>query len=289
MPVFISYSRSDSKFVEKLAHQLVAHKAYVWLDKWELRVGDSLLEKIQDAVEGSSALLVVLSKASIESEWCKRELNSGLLRELEEKRIVVMPVLIEDCKVPMFVRGKLYADFRSNFDEGLRALLEGIAAVTSTSLGRLDEPEFYVDWAIDGYESKNQYFALRITLIEHAVSQPYSCLTEVTVLIDEAGTALYKKRLANRGEDYAQLKILQLLVTAILNGREIRLQLSDQFSKDTEMLLSDPRSKAKYFVSTKARRLGEDTGRDILLDVGGQLVKICKHLESVLKSSDQPQ
>ena len=69
------------------------HKANIWIDQWELHVGDSLIEKVQEAIRGASGLLVILSKASVESEWCKKELSSGLIRELEEKRVVVLPVL----------------------------------------------------------------------------------------------------------------------------------------------------------------------------------------------------
>jgi hypothetical protein len=107
MPIFISYSHEDKTFVDRLAMQLVAYKAKVWLDKWELHVGDSLIKRIQDAIAGASALLVVLSKASVKSEWCKKELSAGLVRELEEKRVVVLPVLKEDCEVPLFLRDKL--------------------------------------------------------------------------------------------------------------------------------------------------------------------------------------
>ena len=124
MPVFISYSHQDKDFVDQLAIQLVRKNVHVWVDRWELSVGDSLIDKVQQAVEGSSALLVVLSPESVQSEWCKRELSAGLLRELEEKRVVVMPVLLRDCKIPIFARGKFYADFRTNFDDGLKAVID---------------------------------------------------------------------------------------------------------------------------------------------------------------------
>ncbi|MDX2179888.1 MAG: toll/interleukin-1 receptor domain-containing protein [Bryobacteraceae bacterium] len=42
MPLFVSYSHTDRDFANKLAMQLVKHKANVWIDQWELRVGDSL-------------------------------------------------------------------------------------------------------------------------------------------------------------------------------------------------------------------------------------------------------
>lgn len=149
MPIFISYSHKDKEFVDKLAIQLVRHNVNVWLDRWELSVGDSLIEKVQDAVDGASALLVILSKSSTSSEWCKKELSAGLLRELEEKRVVVMPVMLEECDVPVFARGKMFADFRTDFDVGLRSVIEGIAKVTNPSLARFTEPTYHTDWSID--------------------------------------------------------------------------------------------------------------------------------------------
>ena len=66
---------------------------------------------MQQAIQDSSALLVVLSKASVASEWCRKELNAGLMRELDEKRVVVLPLLVDDCEIPLFLREKMYADF----------------------------------------------------------------------------------------------------------------------------------------------------------------------------------
>lgn len=43
MPIFISYSHADKAFVDKLATSLVEHDAHVWVDTWELNVGDSIL------------------------------------------------------------------------------------------------------------------------------------------------------------------------------------------------------------------------------------------------------
>src|SRR6266481_551265 len=98
MPIFISYSHRDTEFVDRLSAQLVLHKARVWVDRWELNVGDSLIDRVQSALQTATALVVVLSKGSVESEWCRKEFSAGLLRELEERRVVVLPVLIEDCE-----------------------------------------------------------------------------------------------------------------------------------------------------------------------------------------------
>ena len=94
MAIFISYSHNDKDFVDKFAASLVKRKARVWIDRWELHVGDSSIDKIQEAIQESDPLIVVVSKASMTSDWCKKELSSGFLRELEEKRVDVLPELL---------------------------------------------------------------------------------------------------------------------------------------------------------------------------------------------------
>jgi len=127
MSVFISYSSKDCNFVNKLSINLIQKKINIWLDKWEMQPGDSLINKIQTGFSESSfllvVLLVVLSKNSVESEWCKKEINSILMREVEEKHGIIIPILISDCIVPLFLKEKVYADFRSSFDEGFSSLL----------------------------------------------------------------------------------------------------------------------------------------------------------------------
>jgi len=149
MPIFISYSRQDKSIVEKIAAHLVKHRANIWIDEWELDIGDSIVTKIQDAIETSAALLVVLSKASVESEWCKKELTAGLVRELEEKKVLVLPVLIEDCKIPLFIRDKKYADFKINFDFGFQSILNGISKITNSDQDRLIKKDGYGDWSFE--------------------------------------------------------------------------------------------------------------------------------------------
>ena len=108
MPIFISYTHQDVKFVDSLVTNLVAARHHVWMDRWELGIGNSLTQRIQDALTGSDAILVILSRRSVASEWCKRELTAGLIRELKKKKTLVMPCVIDDCDIPLFLRDKLY-------------------------------------------------------------------------------------------------------------------------------------------------------------------------------------
>lgn len=122
--VFISYSSNDRSFAARLASDLKANGLRVWYDQWVLKVGDSLIDKIGRGVSNNDYLVIILSKSSIASEWVRKELNTALVREVRESRVIILPVLIEDCAVPAFLSDKVYADFRHDYGLGLRKLLD---------------------------------------------------------------------------------------------------------------------------------------------------------------------
>lgn len=255
--------------MDTLAGNLVKHKARVWVDTWELNMGDSIIQKVQTAIQKADALIVVLSKTSVQSEWCKKELTSGLMRELEEKRVVVLPVLLEDCEIPLFLRDKLYADFRYDFDKGLRTILEAIANVTSDTLGRLEFPKFYVDYAIDWFLDSN-LFHLRITLLEHAVEQPYSVITEIVVEANEAATERYKEY-AEEGLDWFGRYLILEMLGNLRQDDELYFVLEDSLPKGRRFNVTDPKTGMEYEVYVNSRRIGQDNGKDIFVDWGSQL------------------
>jgi hypothetical protein len=124
--VFLSHSSTDKAFVSRLANDLEAKKVPVWFDRWELRVGDSLTQRIQDGIAESSWLAVVLSKTSIHSEWVKKELAAAQALELHQRSVFVLPLVIEDCEIPIFLLDKLYADFRISYEHGFESLVRRV-------------------------------------------------------------------------------------------------------------------------------------------------------------------
>ena len=158
MPVFISHSHQDKEFVDNLATHLIKHNAHVWVDRWEIKAGESILNRVQNEIRGATAVLFVLSNSSIQSEWCKKELNAGLMRELEERATIVIPVLLEKCEIPMFLREKKYADFSQDFDFGLKSVVDAIANITNANQGRIEGIDYHVDWAQDWGTNDNSLF-----------------------------------------------------------------------------------------------------------------------------------
>ena len=122
--VFISHSSKDKPFVRRLAIGLLSEGIPVWLDSWRMSVGDSLLDNIYDAIDASSVVILVISKNAVDSGWVNRELNAALSKEQEYGRKFLLPIRIDDCKMPSKVADRLYADFASQaFAEPLSKLI----------------------------------------------------------------------------------------------------------------------------------------------------------------------
>jgi len=123
---FISHSSRDKKFVRQLAADLVANGVNVWLDEQRIRVGDSIPGKVAQGVAESDFFLLVISENSIASAWVQKELNSALVKEIERRRVTVMPLRLDDSKVPESIADKKYADFSGSYASGLNELLTAI-------------------------------------------------------------------------------------------------------------------------------------------------------------------
>ncbi len=272
MAIFISYSHEDKEFVDDLAMQLVIKKAHVWLDRWELNTGDSIIERIQDAMDAAIASIVVLTPASTQTAWCKKELSSGILKELEKREVLVLPLLKEDCEIPLFLRDKLYADFRHSFDEGFNSLLKAIAKYTSDTRGRIESPDFHTDWAFDWGE-RSGMFLMQFIFAQHSKKMPYTVVTEIEAIANEKMTQRYRQY-EEAGLDSFGRGVFIAALAPIAEREDVRILLKDNKPQIAEFHLEDPKSGIRIDLEIKARWLGEDTGDDVLID--------CSHYFNVL-------
>ena len=217
-------------------------------------------------------MLVVLSEASVNSEWCKKELSVGLIRELEEKRVVVIPVLIEDCAVPMFLRDKRYADFRTDFANGLGEILEALASVTNDTQGRVQLEGYDFDWALDWTDVEDRLH-IRIIIVEHYRTPPVTGLTTIAVSCNDVATRRYRLFHQQGFDSFARGVILEALADFAAK-EELFIVLEDQNEKNSDFGIKDDKTGIRLEVRITSRRLGEDTGKDLLVNIGGQLITV---------------
>ena len=128
--VFLSHSHADKKLVRNLASKLKENKIKVWLDEAELKFGDSLIQRLRKAIDSVDLLLVVISKSSVASSWVEKEVEIAMNEEIDNKRIKVVPVVIEDVELPGFLKGKFFADFTTSYrrKKNLPKLVESLKA-----------------------------------------------------------------------------------------------------------------------------------------------------------------
>ena len=104
--IFISYSRINEVFAVKLAVELKSAGYSVWLDQLDIPTGARWDDEIEKALRECSIFLAILTPAFVESENAKDEIGYAIDHG---KRI--LPVLLEDCDVPLRLRRFQYVDF----------------------------------------------------------------------------------------------------------------------------------------------------------------------------------
>lgn len=122
---FISYSHRDREEVEKIRRgiQKGPQKFHVWFDESNLEPGCRIDSTIEKAIDMCSAMLFVVTKSSIESEYCRDEVALG-----REKKKTIIPLLLDsDVKLPFRLNGVRRIDFSANFQDGLKQLYTFLA------------------------------------------------------------------------------------------------------------------------------------------------------------------
>jgi hypothetical protein len=89
---FISYSTMDQAFAERLHADLQSKGVRCWFAPHDLQGGKKLHEQIDAAIRVYDRLLLILSEASMNSEWVKTEIAKARKRELREHRRMLFPV-----------------------------------------------------------------------------------------------------------------------------------------------------------------------------------------------------
>jgi len=118
---FFSYARGDSDFVLKLAKELRAAGANLWLDQLDIIGGERWDRAVEKALMDCQGMILVLSPESVDSHNVMDEVSYAL-----EERKLVVPVLHKDCRIPFRLRRVQRVDFTGDYDSGFNQLLRAL-------------------------------------------------------------------------------------------------------------------------------------------------------------------
>lgn len=126
--VFLCHKGIDKPAVKKIGEQLKAEGLLPWLDEWELRPGLPWQRALAEQIEHIKSAAVFVGKDGI-GPWQQMELEA-FLSEFVDRGCPVIPVLLDYApdkpKLPIFLRGMEWVDFRKTDPEPLERLIWGI-------------------------------------------------------------------------------------------------------------------------------------------------------------------
>jgi len=131
--VFLSHASEDKdRFVVNFARQLRENGVDVWLDQWEMKPGDSLVDKIfEEGLKDASAVIIVLSVTSVQKPWVREELNASVVNRISRGTRLI-PVVIDECDVPESLRSTIWqkVDNLEDYSQSLQRILSAIFDVS---------------------------------------------------------------------------------------------------------------------------------------------------------------
>jgi hypothetical protein len=130
--IFISYSRRDTETVDRFARELNRGGLEIWLDRQDIKAGDSWRMEIVRAIDTCAALVLVLSRHSAASDNVRKEID---LAQDSGRKIFVL--LLEKIKIPDELRYQLaglqFADVPEyGFDTSSQGLVHALNKYITT-------------------------------------------------------------------------------------------------------------------------------------------------------------
>jgi len=102
----------------------------VWLDDWELDVGQSLTDEIARAMDISRFIAILITENYNKTVWTKTEYKKALAREQKEQRTVMLPLIVGEAQIPDFLEDKIYVDLRTDYFSGITKLVGMVHGLT---------------------------------------------------------------------------------------------------------------------------------------------------------------
>ena len=133
--VFICYAREDDQFVFTLARHLKDRSVPVWLDRWDIPVGENWTNSIDNAIQNCAKFLIVLSPEAVQSEEVQGEWHTAL-----DDHKPIVPVLFRNCRIPPRLRVFQYIDYTKSAPDDVDTLTQLVRAVGGNGEERLDFP-----------------------------------------------------------------------------------------------------------------------------------------------------
>ena len=110
--VFLSYSHENKETAEEIATMIISEGISVWFDEWDVVLGDSLSDKIEQGLN-CTHFVFLISKSTPKSKWQGREFKASFAHYINSGNPVIIPIILDETSPP-----KLISDLKYHRYEG---------------------------------------------------------------------------------------------------------------------------------------------------------------------------
>jgi hypothetical protein len=127
-------------------------------------------------------MLGLENQNALKSKWVKEEINQALIEESKQKGIVILPILIDDCEVPPLLNDRIFADFRKDFQSGLKQILSVVGKKYNIDdSGRsATDTNYYFDYGIEQRFIEGRYF-MQVDVVSFDIEEDISVRGEDSI------------------------------------------------------------------------------------------------------------
>lgn len=135
--IFLSHNKADKPWAERLANAIEADRngppLKVFFDKWEIPAGANIPIEMENGLQSSRYVGLVLSPESVDSRWVALERSTAIYDDPDARTRRLIPLLLRDCKIPELLRPLNYVDFRreQDFGDGVSTLVNALRGVST--------------------------------------------------------------------------------------------------------------------------------------------------------------
>ncbi len=222
--VFISYSRRDTEVVDRIVKALVDAGVNAWIDREDIRAGNSWRLQIVEAIDTCDVFVLALSPNSAASDNVRKEIDLA-----QDSGRVIVPIVLDAVKIPAAIRYQLaglqFVDVPMlGFDKALAHLVEVVQGeiakkkiTTKPDIKKIELVIQGVDLSAFDAEKQKQLleFVAKLTTADQAQLKIASLTAgSVHAFVEmPAQTAYQLKTLAlNRDKRFKQLGIASLRI-----------------------------------------------------------------------------
>ena len=138
--VFLSYKYADTEVALNIQAKLRDASIEV-LSNFELSPGSNIQNNLKYIVESSDTVILLLSKAYLNSVYSEDEIYK-FLDESHKRKVSVIPVVIERCKIPWRLKNLNSINLYHNIDSGIELLKRQIDVLSHVNFDEFSAKQF---------------------------------------------------------------------------------------------------------------------------------------------------